>query len=61
MSMLKDAWDALQAVATLTDRVERQADEIAVLRSELRDARERLVAIEAVIQFARGQAPRLPK
>lgn len=60
MSILKDAWDALRTVATLTEHVERQGNEIAVLRAELRDARERLVAIETIIQFARGQT-RLPK
>lgn len=60
MSLLKDAWSGLQAVASLVDRVERQDREIETLRAELRDARERLVAVETIIDFALGRQPRLP-
>lgn len=59
MSLLKNAWQGLQTVASMVDRVERQGREIEILRAGLKDVRERLVAIEAIITFARDQAPKL--
>lgn len=61
MSMLKEAWEGLQAVVTLTDHMERHDHELEVLQAEIRNARERLVAIETLIAFSRGQTPRLPE
>lgn len=60
MSLLKDAWQGLQAVASLVDKVERQDRQIEALRAELQDARERLAAVEAIIDFARGQRLKPP-
>ncbi|MGH8111888.1 MAG: hypothetical protein ACREPF_07080 [Rhodanobacteraceae bacterium] len=61
MSVLKDALEALRTAALITDRLERHDEEIRALAADLRAARERLVAVETIIAFARGAAPRLPR
>ena len=60
MSLVKEAWEALRTVTTLIDKMELYNDELKSLRTDMRDVRERLIAVEAIIAFARGQAPRLP-
>lgn len=60
MSLIKEAWESLRTVATLIDKMELYDDELKSLRTDVRDVRERLVAVETIISFARGQAPRLP-
>jgi len=58
MSVVKDAWESLRTVATLIDKIERCNDELKSLRTDVRDVRERLVVVETIIDFARGQPPR---
>ena len=62
MSVLKDAWETLRAVAAIVDKVADLSDEVRVLRSENRDLRDRVVRIETIIDEARRQAAsrRLP-
>lgn len=60
MSLVKEAWESLRTVATLIDKVEVNNQEIKTLAADVRNVRERLVAVETIIAFARGQAPRLP-
>lgn len=66
MSVLKDAWRALQTVATLTDRYARQAAAIEDLQREQRLLRDRLIVLETAFKIAarqpelRGVLPELP-
>lgn len=70
MSVMKDAWDTLRAVASVIDKVASLSDEVRELRtenrelrSENRDLRERVIRIETIIDEARRSAtsPRLPR
>ncbi|QAU22831.1 hypothetical protein EO087_01550 [Dyella sp. M7H15-1] len=60
MSLIKEAWESLRIVATLIDKMEGYNDELKALRTDVRDVRERLVAVETIIAFARGTTPKLP-
>lgn len=66
MSIIKDAWKALQTVATLTDRYGRQAAAIEALQREQRELRDRLIVLETAFTIAarqpelRGILPELP-
>lgn len=62
MSVLKEAWDTLRAVAAIVDKVADLSDEVKILRAENRDLRDRVVRIETIIDEARRQtaARRLP-
>lgn len=55
MSLLKDAWSALQTVTTLTDRYARQAAAIEELQREQRLLRDRLIVLETAFQIAARQ------
>lgn len=58
MSIVKEAWASLRAVAVVIDKVQEQQVVLKELRIEVRDLRERLIAAETIIELAR--APRLP-
>lgn len=66
MSILKDAWDALRTVATVTERYERQAAAIEKLQCEQRELRDRVIVMETALRIAarqpemRGILPELP-
>ena len=60
MSLIKEAWESLRTVATLIDKVEASNQEIKRLAADVRNVRERLVAVETIIDFARSRPPRLP-
>ncbi len=62
MSLLKEAWDTLRAVATIIDKVTELSGEVKALRVENRDLRDRVVRIETILDEARRHsgARRLP-
>ncbi|MGA7537457.1 MAG: hypothetical protein WBW93_01690 [Steroidobacteraceae bacterium] len=60
MSLIKEAWESLRTVALLVDKLEVHDEAIKALAADARDVRERLVAVETIIAFARSSAPRLP-
>ena len=53
MSVVKDAWSSLRAVAAIIERVTELSEEIRLLRVENRDLRDRVVRIETIIEEAR--------
>lgn len=60
MSMIKEAWESLRTVATLIDKLEMYNKDLRQLRADVRDVRERMVAVETIIDLARRGTPRLP-
>lgn len=56
MSVVKEAWDTLRAVATIVDKVTELSAEVKALRAEHRDLRDRVVRIETIIDEARRHA-----
>jgi hypothetical protein len=60
MSMIKEAWESLRTVATLIDKMEAYNEDLRQLRRDVRDVRERMVAVETIIDLARRGTPRLP-
>ena len=55
MSVLKEAWETLRAVAAVVDKVTELSDEVKALRAENRDLRDRVVRIETIIEEARSR------
>jgi hypothetical protein len=60
MSMIKEAWESLRTVATLIDKLEMYNKDLRQLRADVRDVRERMVAVETIIDLAQRGTPRLP-
>lgn len=60
MSLVKEAWDTLRAVATVIDKVTELSEETKALREENRALRDRLVRIETIIDEARRNATSRP-
>jgi hypothetical protein len=62
VTVLKEAWDTLRAVAAIIDKVTVLSAEVNALRAENRDLRDRVVRIETIISEARRHAAsrRLP-
>jgi hypothetical protein len=58
--MIKEAWESLRTVATLIDKLEMYNKDLRQLRADVRDVRERMVAVETIIDLARRGTPRLP-
>lgn len=63
MTAIKEAWDALLAVAGVLDKVEALSVQVRELRADngelrrqLQDTRERLIKIETIIEEARHRA-----
>ena len=56
MSVVKDAWSSLRAVAAIVERVTDLSEEVRLLRAESRDLRDRVVRIETIIDEARRQS-----
>lgn len=62
MTLIKEAWETLRAVASIVDKVTELSEEVKVLRAENRDLRDRVVRIETIVDEARRHATarRLP-
>lgn len=60
MSIIEDAWESLRTVTALIDKLEGYNESVKALRADVHGMRERLVRVETIIDFARGQVPQLP-
>lgn len=57
MILPQNAWDALRDVGDLVTRVEAGNEIMIALATDVRELRERVVALEAVIAFVRARSP----